>query len=194
MTDRSRLTPDIDAVDINSDESVNDPLSLSSSLQDTRLNISAHNENESVAILAEGAPSSIDDDSVGNTSRAETVDVKPNLVPIYEVHKANNEGIRKQLEDTQVEIIDDMEITYTSKGFGQPLNATSDGLIKREHRDEISGDFPFMNTVRIFLLKWKFAKRYVILIKYDKSICGSENGSCLQNWQTIHGNPALCIR
>lgn len=148
MTDRSRLTPDIDAVDINSDETFSDP--LSSSLHDTRLNISAHDGNESNVTVAEVTSTSVADDNVGDASQASMIDVKPNLVPIYEVHKANNEGIRKQLEDTAVEIIDDMEITYTSKGFGQPLNATPDGLIKREHRDEISGDFPFMNTVRIF--------------------------------------------
>lgn len=152
MTDHSRLTPDIDAVDLNADGSVNDP--LASSL--TSSNISANNENDSIFMVAEDATSNSADD-VGNTSRASVIDVKPNLVPIYEVHKANNEGIRKQLEDTAVEVIDDdIEITYTSKGFGRPLNATQDGLIKREHQDEVSGDFPFMNTVGIFSLKANF--------------------------------------
>lgn len=74
-------------------------------------------------------------------------DVKPNVVPMYEVYKGNNNDLLLQLEDKIVEIVDDMEITITSKGFGKPLNVTEEGFIKSEIPDEISGNIPFMKTV-----------------------------------------------
>lgn len=139
----------------------NDPLSLSlsSSLHDTRLNTNTDDESSDTVIAENDAASSTDDIAAG-TSHDSVIDVKPNLVPIYEIHKANNEGIRKQLEDKVVEIIDDMEITVTSKGFGKPLNATAEGLIKRETRDEISGDIPFITTVGTFILNKITHNRY----------------------------------
>lgn len=76
-----------------------------------------------------------------------SADMKPCLVPMYNVYKANNNDILNELDDRVVEIVGDMEITVTSKGFGQPFLATKDGLIKQEKPDEISGFIPFMKTV-----------------------------------------------
>lgn len=75
------------------------------------------------------------------------VEIKPNLVPMYEVYRTNNNQILDQLGDLFVETVDDMVITVTSKGYGKPLNATTDGLIKHEKADEISAEIPFIKTV-----------------------------------------------
>lgn len=83
-----------------------------------------------------------------NANRAGYVgDQKQHLVPVYEICTANREAMLLQLEDRSVHVVDDMEITVGSKGFGRPLNVTVDGLLKREARDEISGEIPFNEKV-----------------------------------------------
>lgn len=79
----------------------------------------------------------------------ETIDVKPNLVPLYEHHVANQNNILAQLHEPDIIEDDDVIIIVGSKGFAMPLNATPDGLIKREQLDIISGDMPFNMTVSI---------------------------------------------
>lgn len=86
--------------------------------------------------------------NVDKSSQSATSDVKPNIVPLYEMHRANQNAILDQLEDRIVETVDDMEITITSKGFGKPFNTTAEGFIKLEEPDEISGFIPYMNTVK----------------------------------------------
>ncbi|XP_031636830.1 uncharacterized protein LOC116349491 [Contarinia nasturtii] len=104
-------------------------------------NFAVGNEPTAQCVGASSQNESIDADHSN-----ENMEVKPSVVPMYEVHRANEDAILDQLEDRVVEIIDDMEITTTSKGFGKPLNTTIDGLIKQEESDEISCDIPFLNT------------------------------------------------
>lgn len=80
------------------------------------------------------------------------VDSKPNVLPLYELHRADHADILDMLEDKTVYVVDDeefpMEITVTSKGYGQPFNSTTEfDLIKREEPDEISRNIPFVSTV-----------------------------------------------
>lgn len=166
--DRSQLFDAFDASTsiTNSDtheDSTSDPLQLSSSLHNITndqqnsinvLNDESGSNNDLLPDANDGALLDTDDNPATNDTpddanvASDLADVKPNLVPIYEVHKANNEDILKQLEDTTVEIIDDMEITViTSKGYGKPFKVTDDGLIKREKPDEISGGMAFLATV-----------------------------------------------
>lgn len=80
-------------------------------------------------------------------------DVKPNIVPMYAVYTENNDDILQQLEDWTVEIVDDdMEIMVSSKGFGNALGVTVDGLVKPEKPQEFSGMIPYLDTVNIFFL------------------------------------------
>lgn len=73
---------------------------------------------------------------------------KPEIFPIYEADHSNNDDILDALEDRVVEVLDGMEVTYkASKGFGKPLKTTSDGLVKIEVPDAISGMIPFITTV-----------------------------------------------
>lgn len=75
-------------------------------------------------------------------------EVKPNVVPMYEIHRANNTDILNQLEDWMVVYTDDdIEITVSSKGYGEPLGTTLDGLVKPEKPDDFSGMMPCLNTV-----------------------------------------------
>lgn len=69
-------------------------------------------------------------------------------VPMYEVHRSNNQDILQQLEEWVVDFADDdIEITISTKGYGVPLRTTVDGLVKPEVPDEFSGMFPCLNTV-----------------------------------------------
>lgn len=117
---------------------------MSLSLHDT-INDQQNSDEDSNG--GDAGASSTNDIPIDTSGVADLPDIKPKLVPIYEVHKANSEDIREQLEVTAVEIIDDMEIIVTSKGFGKPLNATAEGLIKQEKPDGVSGDIPFIVTV-----------------------------------------------
>lgn len=98
------------------------------------------------------APSENDDGNPNSTSIIE--ESKPEIseiLPIFEV-RANNDEIMEELEERCVETLvidgDVMEVTYTaSKGFGKPLQSTSDGRIKLEETDAVSGMIPFITTV-----------------------------------------------
>lgn len=77
-------------------------------------------------------------------------DLKPTIVPMYEIYKKNNESILNQLEDWVVDYVDDdIEMSVSSKGYAKPLNTTENGFIKLENPDEISGNIEFKPTVNI---------------------------------------------
>lgn len=101
-----------------------------------------------------GPVASCDDNNAAPISHCCIAEKKPDvseIFPIYEVRADNNE-IMEELEERCVEILTfegaEMEVTYkASKGFGKPFNATSDGLIKLEKPDPVSGMIPFITTV-----------------------------------------------
>lgn len=92
-------------------------------------------------------------------------DVKP-IVPLYTV--ANNDDIVNQLQEHETIIVEDssdeeIEIKVGPKGFGKPLKATTEDLIKRETPDEISGNMPFTEKVYVY--------RYVQHTTFSMSLC-----------------------
>lgn len=78
----------------------------------------------------------------------EAADIKP-IVPLYRIDRANNDDIVALLDEHHIEVLDDMVITVGSKGYGRPLQTTTEGLVKFEDNqfDDISGNIPFMSTV-----------------------------------------------
>lgn len=142
-------------------------------------NTAANNNQLSTQSVSDGATFQIDtvetvaadvtQENIDNGTNTETegnqstnaptdeIDVKPNIdiIPMYEVHRSNQNAILDQLEDRIVEIVDDeiISITTTSKGFGKPLNTTTEGLVKQE-ADEISGDMAFLNTVKSYQIMY----------------------------------------
>lgn len=94
-------------------------------------------------------------ETVNNTDPMceEVADCKP-FVPLHKTDRANNNDIDALLDEYVIEEVDDdMIITVGSKGYGQPFQATPEGLIKFEGNaaDDISGGIPFMLTVRTHL-------------------------------------------
>lgn len=75
----------------------------------------------------------------------------PQVIPIYGI-ASNNDDILNELEVRRSEELTfegtTMEVTYmVSKGFGKPLNATLDGLVKLEQPDLFSGWIGYITTV-----------------------------------------------
>lgn len=121
--------------------------------------------------------SKADDVNDGDGTHSE-IDVKL-IVPLYTM--ANNDAIINQLQEHETIIVedssdDDMEIKVGPKGFGKPLGATLDDLIKRETPDEISGDMPFIQKVCslffIFL-------RVISLVFIVSNLSFTERWSCV---------------
>lgn len=84
----------------------------------------------------------------------EALDVKPNLVPLYDLHTKNISDIISLLEDPievaekeHEEFGDDLVMTYDKGMQFKPFSATADGLTKRETPDYISGMIPFNESV-----------------------------------------------
>lgn len=82
------------------------------------------------------------------------MDVKPNLVPLCELHTKNNSDIISLLEEPieepekeHEESGDDLVMTYDKGTKFRPFSATVDGMTKRETPDEVSGMIPFNETV-----------------------------------------------
>lgn len=100
-------------------------------------------------MLNEGTSSiSVTAEVNGNTLNTTPIDVKPVVVPMYEIYKSNNNEIWNQLEDWVVDYSDsELVMTISSKGYAKPLNTTRDGHVKLERPDEVSGDIPFTATV-----------------------------------------------
>lgn len=106
-------------------------------------------------------------------------EVKPNVVPMYELHRANNADILNQLEDWVIDYEDDeMQIVVSSKGYGAPLGTTLDGLVKPEKPDEFSGMMPFYETVILHHCVLILQVFFIENIFYYEI----ENGPCVQNW------------
>lgn len=84
----------------------------------------------------------------------EVLEVKPNLVPLYDLHTKNICDIISLLEDPievpekeREEFGDDLVMTYDKGMQFKPFAATADGLTKRETPDYISGMIPFNESV-----------------------------------------------
>lgn len=91
------------------------------------------------------------DITVNQTTSSNEIESKPVVVPLYEVHRANNEDILNQLEEWHVDYVDDdIEIIVSSKGYGGPLKTTLEGLVKLEKPDDFSGMIPYIITVSDF--------------------------------------------
>lgn len=116
-----------------------DPVLVSPSNDDAR----SHNiSNDNDALLPEPSESENEVDS------NDQIDVKPNVVPLYQIYRTNNNDILNQLEDWVIDYVDDeIEIAISSKGYAAPLNTTEEGLVKHEKPNEFSGLIPCLNTV-----------------------------------------------
>ncbi|XP_055309118.1 uncharacterized protein LOC129573007 [Sitodiplosis mosellana] len=75
-----------------------------------------------------------------------SIDRKSNVVPLFNVHDANNDEIDQLLEEPE-EIVyeDDVVIMVGRHGLPKPMAATEDDMIKREN-DQMTGNIPFNET------------------------------------------------
>lgn len=73
--------------------------------------------------------------------------VKPEYVPLFSVHSANNEAMDQLLEEQEeIPCDEDVQIIVGPSGIPQPMQVTTDDLVKREN-DAMSGNIPFNTSV-----------------------------------------------
>lgn len=130
------------------------------------------------------------------------VEIKPEnseILPIFEI-RANNDEILEQLEERCIETLtidgDTIEMTYVaSKGFGKPLNSTSDGRIKLEEPDAVSGMIPFITTVSSYSYDHYLilvGVRYIFLTKNIIRQFLQKSGRAYKLGEAYHEIP-MCI-
>lgn len=135
----------VDAIDdVNNDASLNGEISSDSPIAvEPTANVTAENS------MQQNDQSSSRDNS---TNDEVIVEPKPELdqevFPIYEADRANNDDILDALDDRVVEVWGGLEVTYkASKGIGMPLKTMTDGRLKLEEPDVVSGMIPFITSV-----------------------------------------------
>lgn len=116
------------------------------------------NPNESISSTDESNQQSAmpinGSDANNNQESASLVSIKPEVYPMYEFHKSNQNDILDALDERVVENWDGIEVSWkVSTGLAKPLNTTEDGLVKLESPDLVSGMIPFITTVSFFFDK-----------------------------------------
>lgn len=113
-------------------------------------------ENDPLASIDDGELNASDIPGPSENLRVqqEAMDEKPNLVPLYDLHKKNNSDIITLLEEPieapekeREEFGDDLVMTYDKGMKFKPFAATADILTNRETPDDVSGMIPFNETV-----------------------------------------------
>lgn len=148
----------VDAIDENTGTDLAIPLEEIIIIEGANDSNSSQNalDYDAFASIAENELNASDITEPNENARAQqdAMDVKPNLVPLYDLHTKNNSDIISLLEEPIekpaqecVELGDDLVMTYDKGMKFKPLAATGDGLTKRENPDEISGMIPFNETV-----------------------------------------------
>lgn len=79
------------------------------------------------------------------------LEIKPELVPLYEIHARNISEMNELLDEPQTIYLsdDDGEMVVPETGLPKPFGTTKENIVKREN-DPITGNVPFNVEVGIF--------------------------------------------